>query len=300
MISNTDNHPVIIEDVFMAKQRETSNGSIHFFTGGSSTECQRHIFRPDTLVFILVKEGAVHLRYNMMDYMLQRDCIFFGFNEMPYEVLSTDSSFSFPAMAFTLSYAECAGLVNLPLYKARLAAGSKLSQQLIPEKAAYIGNMLTALQMKALRPKETPLYAESLAHGFLSFIYDISPYIFPSQEGPQRQQRSKELAGQFLELLADKYREEKTVKYYARYLGISARHLTRVVKDTTGKFPHELIAQRTIQEAKILLTEVDARISSVADQLQFADQSLFGRFFKRYTGISPTQYRRQHHHVNFL
>jgi AraC family transcriptional activator of pobA len=300
MIAKTDNDLVSIEDVLMVKKRETAQDFIQFFSGGNNMLYNRHVFRPDTLVFILVKEGTIHLRYNMTDYILKQDCIFFGFDEMPYEVLSTDNLFSFSAMTFTLSYAEYAGLVNLPLYKARLTTGLRPSQQLTPEKSAYIDTMLMGLQMKALRSKETPLYKESLAHGFLSFIYDLSPFVFSWHEGPQRQQRSKELTNKFLEMLDDKYREEKTVKYYARNLGITARHLARVVKESTGKFPHELITQRTIQEAKILLTEVDATISIVADQLQFADQSLFGRFFKRYTGIAPTQYRRKYLNASFL
>ncbi|MFD2919852.1 helix-turn-helix domain-containing protein [Terrimonas rubra] len=288
-----ENNFSTIHDVLMVQKENTSRDGINFFEGGYGFVCKQNTFRPDTLIILLVKSGSIQLRYNMCDYIIKEGNLFFGFHDMLYEVVTMSDSFSFSAMTFSLSYAEQAGLVGLQLHKNRLSVEKRVVIELTPEKAMYFTDMLASLQRKARRPRQTPLYEESLAHGFLSFIYDLSPYIFLEKNEVISRKRSKELTEMFLTLVANKYRDEKTVKYYASVLGISARHLSKVVKDSTGKIPHTLIAERTIHEAKILLTEMDATVAVVSDQLRFANQSLFGRFFKRYTGVAPKEYRRQ-------
>lgn len=288
-----ENHFATIYDVLMVKKENASPDSIHFFDGGYGLAGGQKTFRPDLLVVILVKSGNIHLRYNMCDYKMEEGNLFFGFHDMLYEVINMSDAFTFSAMIFSLDYAEKAGLVGLLLHKNRLSGGNGAVVELTPDKARYFQDMMFSLQMKARRPRQTPLYEESLAHGFLSFIYDLFPFIFLEKNEVAGRKRSKELTEMFLTLVSNKYKDEKTVKYYASVLGISARHLSKVVKDSTGKIPHTLIAERTIHEAKILLTEMDATVAIVSDQLRFANQSLFGRFFKRYTGIGPKEYRRK-------
>ncbi len=288
-----ENHFSTIHDVLMVKKENLSRDSIHFFDGGYDFSSEQKVFRPDLLVVILVRSGSIHMRYNMCDYNMEEGNLFFGFHDMLYEVITISDSFTFSAMTFTLDYAEKAGLVGLLLHKNRLSGGKGAAVAFTPDKARYFHDMMVSLQMKARRSQQTPLYEESLAHGFLSFIYDLFPFIFLEKNELAGRKRSKELTEMFLTLVSNKYKDEKTVKYYASVLGISARHLSKVVKDSTGKIPHTLIAERTIHEAKILLTEIDATVAVVSDQLGFANQSLFGRFFKRYTGIAPKEYRRK-------
>lgn len=298
MLWQEENRVSTIYDVLMVQKDNTSGDSIHFFDGGYGLSGKQKIFRPDLLVVILVKSGSIHIRYNMCDYNMEEGNLFFGFHDMLYEVIDMSDTFTFSAMTFSLNYAEQAGLIGLLLHKNRLSDGNGAVVELTPDKAGYFQDMMISLQMKARRPRQTPLYEESLAHGFLSFIYDLFPFIFLENNEMAGRKRSKELTEMFLTLVSNKYKDEKTVKYYASVLGISARHLSKVVKDSTGKIPHTLIAERTIHEAKILLTEIDATVAVVSDRLRFANQSLFGRFFKRYTGIAPKEYRRKNINKN--
>jgi len=55
----------------------------------------------------------------------------------------------------------------------------------------------------------------------------------------------------------------------------------------------ELINNFVIQEAKSLLNYTRMSIAEIAEELNFADQSFFGKFFKRAVGVSPYQYRSQ-------
>lgn len=61
----------------------------------------------------------------------------------------------------------------------------------------------------------------------------------------------------------------------------------------TGKTPHNLIAERILLEAKRLLTYSDLSIAEIADYLGYSEPTHFGRFFRRYLGLSPHTWRQQ-------
>jgi AraC family transcriptional regulator, transcriptional activator of pobA len=67
--------------------------------------------------------------------------------------------------------------------------------------------------------------------------------------------------------------------------------LNIIVKEITGLTVNELIHKRIILEAKRLLINEHLDILQIAFELGFKDASYFARFFKRSTGLSPTQFR---------
>jgi AraC family transcriptional regulator, transcriptional activator of pobA len=99
------------------------------------------------------------------------------------------------------------------------------------------------------------------------------------------------LTAKFEELLALHYERQRTVSYYAGQLFISPKHLSQTVKEQTGKTARELIDERVCLEAKILLQIEELNISQISQQLNFANPSFFGKFFKGGTGMGPQQYR---------
>lgn len=98
------------------------------------------------------------------------------------------------------------------------------------------------------------------------------------------------LAG-FKTLLTKEVLRERSVRFYAGKLNVTPKHLSEVIKAQTGRTAGEWIDQSVILEAKVLLQQKDMSISQVADALNFSDQSVFGKFFKVNTGLSPLAYR---------
>ena len=97
---------------------------------------------------------------------------------------------------------------------------------------------------------------------------------------------------QFVKLLSDSFREERSVIFYAEQLHVTPRYLSQTVKEVTGKSAGELIDEMVILEAKALLNDVSLTISQVADSLYFSDQFFFSKYFKRLTGLSPSEYKK--------
>ncbi len=92
--------------------------------------------------------------------------------------------------------------------------------------------------------------------------------------------------------LAQYFRDHRDVGFYAAKVCLTPKHFSTVVRQETGHTAAWWIHRQVVSEAKNLLTmRPDLNIQAVADQLGFADQATFSRYFHRETGISPTEFR---------
>jgi AraC-like DNA-binding protein len=109
------------------------------------------------------------------------------------------------------------------------------------------------------------------------------------------------LTAQFTELLESQFGPNveapaaqprlRTAKDYADHLAVHIVHLNRVLKEATGHTTTALISNRLAHEAKLLLKQTTQNVSEVADRLGFADVAHFCTFFKRHTGLTPSDFR---------
>ena len=103
--------------------------------------------------------------------------------------------------------------------------------------------------------------------------------------------RKQELNVLFQDLVFHHYKEHRNVQYYADALFVSSKHLTETIKDVTGRTAGEWIDDAVILEAKVLLRNQEISIANIAYAIHFPDQSSFGKYFKKQTGLSPSDYR---------
>ena len=102
--------------------------------------------------------------------------------------------------------------------------------------------------------------------------------------------RKKELMTNFVFLLRDYGEKEHNPAFYADKLFISVQYLSLILKEETGKTASQLIAQQIATRARNMLRMPGATIKQTAEKLNFADQSSFGKFFKKETGITPKKF----------
>ena len=95
----------------------------------------------------------------------------------------------------------------------------------------------------------------------------------------------------YIELVQTHYREERIIGFYADKLCITPKYLSKLVKEYTGRSAGEWIENYVILEARAMLQSSDMTIQQIASSLNFPNQSFFGKYFKRATGLSPKQYR---------
>lgn len=98
----------------------------------------------------------------------------------------------------------------------------------------------------------------------------------------------------FQELIEENFLTLKTPKDYAVRMNVTPNYLNALCKKKSGKSAGELIRQRILLEAKRLLAHTKLSASEIAFKLNFQDNSYFGRFFKKSTGLTPDGFRQKH------
>ncbi len=93
--------------------------------------------------------------------------------------------------------------------------------------------------------------------------------------------------------IEEKYTEDISLSYLAKRVNISSAHLSRVFKKMTGLNVSEYILTKKIVKAKELLLDADKKVIDVATQCGFESMPYFHRTFKKYTGMTPSMYRKQ-------
>ncbi|MBN9383784.1 MAG: helix-turn-helix domain-containing protein [Chitinophagaceae bacterium] len=112
---------------------------------------------------------------------------------------------------------------------------------------------------------------------------------------------SKMLLNRYLSKVEESFCQEHEVSSYAGMLNISAGHLSDVIKQQSGKPAIIHIHDRLMLEAKQLLFHTENSMKEIAFQLGFEDASYFNRFFKRISGQTPMDFRknfREKYHTN--
>ena len=142
--------------------------------------------------------------------------------------------------------------------------------------------------------KDNP-YRKEITQGLLMAlcyeIYDIYQGHAVKERTPKS--RKEDLFERFIRYVYEFYKEERSVSFYADKMFLTPKHLSTVVKEVSGKTAGDWIDSLVILEAKAMLKSSEQSIQEIADELHFANQSFFGKYFKHHTGFSPKEYRKQ-------
>lgn len=74
-------------------------------------------------------------------------------------------------------------------------------------------------------------------------------------------------------------------------MNITPQYLTSIIKAQTGRTVNNFICEMLYSEARNLLALSEFSIQQIATELHFSDQASFSKFFKRWAGISPLEFR---------
>lgn len=142
--------------------------------------------------------------------------------------------------------------------------------------------------------EQNPHRLQALHHAVLAFYfhvayrcYELRNHILP----PQSHFRRNPLVDRFLMLVQQSFKEERQIDFYATRLGVTPKHLSRMLKQSTGFTAAEWIKNYILLEAKVMLKSSTLTMGQISKQLNFPSQSFFAKFFKKATGMTPKQFR---------
>ena len=264
----------------------------------SSSQMQVFRFpcRIDAFIIGVGTEGETSVSFNLHEFKLKKDSIFIF---TPKNVLQVNSQQYFKADVIAIS-PDFMRRINIdiknmmPLF---LKFVENPALTLTPEESRSMRGMIAQIERETRGP-ETHFSFDIVSGLIAATIYKVGDIMYHYlAEHPEEQNnshnRAEEYFKQFTHLLGEHFREERSVGFYARQLCITPKYLTTLIKRISGQSVSEWIDNYVILEAKTLLKYSTMSIQEIAYYLNFPNQSFFGSYFKRNTGMSPSQYKAQ-------
>ena len=264
----------------------------------ASSDSQMQVFRfpcrIDAFIIGVGTEGETSVSFNLHEFRLKKDSMFIF---TPKNILQVNSQQYFKADVIAIS-PDFMRRINIdiknmmPLF---LKFVENPTLALTPEESRSMRGMIAQIERETRGP-ETHFSFDIVSGLIAATIYKVGDimyhYLAEHPEGQNNSHnRAEEYFKQFTHLLGEHFREERSVGFYARQLCITPKYLTTLIKRISGQSVSEWIDNYVILEAKTLLKYSTMSIQEIAYYLNFPNQSFFGSYFKRNTGMSPSQYK---------
>jgi AraC family transcriptional regulator, transcriptional activator of pobA len=269
--------------------------SFYLNRGGISEFLETSVYLKSTL-FILVISGTGRLQVNFKEYELKKDSLLllsFG-----HFFLFTEVSRDFRCKCLYIGKEFIDEMYSADMLYKRVKYGVRMHRipvlYLLPDKATLLYRRMQFAD-EILAETTHNYYREIILNALEIFMLELGNIIENEKSISQRLTLSRDelIMQSFIELLADHFKTAHQVTFYAGKLHITPHYLTLVVKRLTGQTVADFIFQMLYSEARLLLQQPKLSIQQIADSLHFSDQSAFGKFFKRKSGRSPRQFRKE-------
>lgn len=139
-----------------------------------------------------------------------------------------------------------------------------------------------------------PFYLQIIRLKLIELLYEVNRAFEQCSESKTHHQLSRQytLFSDFRNLVEEHFVTKRTVQEYAEMLHVSAKYLSEVVKQETGKNALQIIHGRMFLEARLLLSTSSLSVKEISDQLNFDTSSHFSRFFRKYADENPSDFKK--------
>ena len=264
-----------------------------FFVGTiNCSDMPHHLFKLEDACIFFCHSGEARIEIDLLEYdiMPNTQIIFLPNSIINYSYASPDLSISY--ITFSNAFFQEATVRLDPSFFHFLKENPVVT--LPVERTRTINGLIIALE-DLYKDKENCFRLQILRNYIQSFlldIYDKTHRIF-EQNRPEGISRQEELFKRFIQLIHKHCLNQREVSFYAQKMFITPRYLSAITQAVAGETAKNIIDKHVILEIKVLLESTDLSIQEIANRLQFPDQSFFGRYFKKHSGISPHYYRRK-------
>lgn len=246
--------------------------------------------------YLLVLYGRARVTVDQREYVLTPNTLISQSPLHKVQFHEVTDDFEFKVMAVTQSMIDNLPLVNI---RPRITEGVRTHLRpvsiLTPEESEIVDGCFDDLAAQVERVGHSyrrELVENSICRFFLEYDNIFSNRGDDAGETQPSSQRQQAIVDKFVELVSDELLAHTDVSYYCARMSITPQYLTRVMRRQTGMRPSDFIREMVYAEARNMLADNGATVQDVAYRLGFADQSSFGKFFKRCSGVSPGQFGR--------
>ena len=256
--------------------------------------CPDEPLRFRNMVLVFCESGELDFELNYTSYTLKENgfLIITPFDILTFESYSSNYSSTvlvLPSEAFSpvlkdinllnFKYIKQSPIINLQneylaLYKQILSTLWQM-KELVGEEEF---DKIAGLQMSSLSVVQQDYYNKYIANKEVEYEY------IP---------RKKELFHNFINRLVESHQVSREVLFYANELGVSSGYLNEVSNEVSGHSAKAIIDSAVTARLKYELSYTTKSIQELSDAYNFPSQSYFTRYYKRMTGLTPSEFRKE-------
>jgi AraC-like DNA-binding protein len=252
-------------------------------------------FRFDGILLVWCIKGRLSVSINLNDYILKENTLFlcvpgniFKLNE----IISDEEELHYVCIAMSREFAADQKVDVNKTFSNGLSLMDDPSVALSEEESAMIADYID--MMGKVARSELIYKKESIQSLWTSMIYIFAGVLdsrAKAKDPAESTNRSRLLFEQFISLVAKYHGQYRNVGFYADKLCLTPKYLSKLIKNATGRSAPEWIDAYVILEAKNMLKYSNETIKEIVYKLNFPNQSVFYKFFKARTGMTPSEYR---------
>ena len=253
----------------------------------------KHLFKTPSKVpgylFLLCFQGTCSITVHLTQYTMKKGTLLILLPDLYFQVLEQSDDCKFIFAGFATELVRSSSLFSKSIEYTPFIFEKPVLQ--LEKKGYELMYSYIRIIIKAKYIYNNVITQEQAALTFTQLILGLGNLIKNGKSVNQQYNRNQEIVKELVRTVVMNYQTERNVSFYAEKMHLSPQHLSTTIKKITGKTLTDIISSFIINDAKAKLKSTEMTIQEIAYSLNFPDISFFGKYFKRYTGMSPKQYR---------
>lgn len=250
-------------------------------------------------IIIIVTQGIAQFEYDGIVIKLQKDDLFLYMSHSIVQNFMTSSDFNCRQVWFTRGE-----LWDINLYaRTSLSDLTYLKQHPVvhlTEDDVTLLDDYFQLLCRRMKDNSPILYSDIVRSLSCTMMLEILAMLRRSEgqkDEPDMQESSlpgfhkRRLAEKFMQMLEQSDGRVRKVDDFASELNITPKYLSTILKETMNRRPSDMIHFFTMKAIEHRLRYTDMTMQEIANDLNFPNASFFGKYFKKYSGMTPLEYR---------
>lgn len=248
-------------------------------------------FHTCVIAFVFCKSGYSEFIINGTKHCLKERGLFVNLSDIMVSEVFMSEDFTATAMVVTHDFLQESVLSMMHLWPYLIYVMEHPILQLGEVETRRI-RLNYRLMIERLSEEEHAFRREATIANLQACYLDVCDFLKRrASRNMDIQTRAYGIFDQFMHLVASEYVQHRDVQWYADKLTLTPKYLSEVVKQVSGRTASAWITNFVITELKSLLRNSDLSIKEIAVEMNFANQSFLGKYFKNVVGISPQEYR---------
>ncbi len=239
--------------------------------------------------FGLIRNGRARISLNMIDYEIEANTILYMGKGCITQI--KDFSEDLDICAMMVSNERISSTIEKAQSSFLGSGSASILVQVGKEEIELLGHLFETI-WEFIHQEDIP---EIALNGLIQTLVHYYLHLNKRKGNSTSSTKSHEriMFERFIELLNINCKKEHQIGFYADKMCVTPRYLGVVVKNSSGVTAKEWIDRALTTSAKIMLRHENKQTAEISEELNFKNPSFFCKFFKRMTGITPQDYRKE-------